>query len=701
MKTSPILTSLLLLLLWACNAQTGQEQHPYTNALINESSPYLLQHAHNPVNWSPWGEAALKKAQEEDKLLIISVGYAACHWCHVMEEESFEDTTIARIMNENFVAIKVDREERPDVDGVYMTACQMASEGSCGWPLNAFALPDGRPVWAGTYFPKDQWKNILEYFVKVYQEERGKLEDYAGRLTEGIQASGRPQPAAEDALFTQKTLAGTVEAFLANIDFKKGGRKGAPKFPVPNNYEFLLQYHHLAGNEKALEAVTATLDNMSSGGIYDHLGGGFARYSTDSEWKVPHFEKMLYDNAQLASLYSEAYQVTQKGRYREVVFESLEFIERELTSPEGGFYSSLDADSEGEEGKFYTWQKSEIDSILEDERQSAVFCGYYQVEKGGNWEETNILYTGDNIEKILTEYNLTLDEILQLLTQARQKLFEARAKRIRPRLDDKILTSWNALMMQGYLDAYRAFAEPAFLEKALKNGQFIVDNMLAAGGRLDRNYKDGKSSINGFLDDYAFTIHAFISLYETTFDVQWLQRAEGLAQYTLAHFRDEKSGLFFYTSDLDPPLIARKMELEDNVIPASNSAMARALHRLGTLLYNKDYLEISANMLQSMAPRFTATTQPQYFSNWCALYAEQAFPYYEIAIVGPDYQNLRNQLGARYLPNAVLLGGPDEGRLELLKGKLQGGETFIYVCKQNVCKLPVQGVEAALGQMGL
>ena len=699
MKTAPILTTFLLFL-WACNAQTGQEQHPYTNALVNESSPYLLQHAHNPVNWNPWGPAALEQAKKEDKLLIISIGYAACHWCHVMEEESFEDTTIARIMNEHFVAIKVDREERPDVDDVYMTACQMASEGSCGWPLNAFALPDGRPVWAGTYFPKGKWKNILEYFTQLYQEDRQKLEDYAGRLTEGIQLSGRPRPVTEEALFSEEVLAGVVEAFLSSIDFKKGGRQGAPKFPAPNNYEFLLQHHHLTGNKRALEAVTVTLDNIASGGIYDHLGGGFARYSTDAEWKAPHFEKMLYDNAQLVSLYSKAYLVTQKERYREVALETLKFVERELTSPEGGFYSSLDADSEGEEGKFYTWQKTEIDSILADERQSAVFCDYYQVKKGGNWEKTNILYPGNDTDKILTEYNLKPDELQQLLSQARQKLFEARSQRIRPRLDDKILTSWNALMLQGYLDAYRAFAEPAFLDRALKSGQFLLDKVLREDNRLDRNYKDGQSSINGFLDDYAFTIHAFISLYENTFDEQWLQRAESLAQYALTHFLDEESGLFFYTSNLDPPLIARKMETEDNVIPASNSAMARALHRLGTLLYNKDYLETSTNMLQSMAPRFTATAQPQYFSNWCGLYADLAFPYYEIAIVGPDYETLRDGLMARYLPNAVLLGGMDEGELELLKGKLQEGETFIYVCKQNVCKLPVQSVEEALGQMG-
>ena len=694
MKTSPLLSACLLFL-WACNAQPGSE-HPYTNALINESSPYLLQHAHNPVDWHPWGEAALKKAQEEDKLLLISIGYAACHWCHVMEEESFEDTTIARIMNENFIPIKVDREERPDVDDVYMTACQMASEGGCGWPLNAFAMPDGRPVWAGTYYPKGQWRDILNYFIGLHEKDWEKLDAYADRLTEGIQLTGLPRPVDREELFTAEQLAQVMENYLSTIDFQKGGRMGAPKFPTPNNYEFLLQYFHLTGNEKALQAVTVTLDNMANGGICDHLGGGFARYSTDAEWKVPHFEKMLYDNAQLVSLYSEAWQVTKKERYQEVVFQTLEFIEREMTSPEGGFYSSLDADSEGEEGKFYTWQKTEIDSILADERLSTVFCDFYQVKKAGNWERTNVLYRRENVEKTSAEHNLPQNELTQMIAQARQKLFDARTQRVRPGLDDKMLTCWNALMLQGYLDAYRAFEKPAFLAKALKNGGFLVEKMLKDGNRLDRNYKDGRSSINAFLDDYAFTLHAFLSLYEATFDEQWLQRAEGLAQFALAHFQDQESGFFFYPSDLDPPLIARKMDLEDNVIPASNSAMARALHRLGTVLYNKEYLETATHMLQSMAPRFTATAQPHFFSNWCALYADQAFPYYEIAIVGPDYQKLRDELLGRYLPNTVLLGGAGEGGMELLKGKLQEGETFIYVCKQNVCKLPVQEVEAAV-----
>jgi uncharacterized protein YyaL (SSP411 family) len=698
MSNKFILLLALPLLALSCQSQEGQQQHKYTNALINESSPYLLQHAHNPVNWYPWGEEALEKAKNEDKLLLISVGYAACHWCHVMEHESFEDTTVARIMNEHFVAIKVDREERPDVDDIYMTACQMSSGRGCGWPLNAFALPDGRPVWAGTYFPKEQWIETMNYFIESYGTERQQMEEYAQQLTEGIQNVSAFQPAAEDSQYSTETVDDLAETFMSNLDYQMGGRKGAPKFPVPNGYEFLLQYYHLTGNEKALEGLTVTLDNIAKGGIYDHLGGGFARYSTDAEWKVPHFEKMLYDNAQLVSLYSHAYQELGSPLYQKVVEETLTFIERELSDESGGFYSSLDADSEGEEGKFYVWKKSTIDSLLNDERVASIFNDYYEVKKGGNWEHVNILYRKKNEEKILSEYNLTSDELKEIIDGAKATLFEARAQRIRPGLDDKVLTSWNALMLKGYLDAYQAFGNNAYLDRALKNADFIVRQQLQKDGRLNRNYKDGKSSINGFLDDYAFTIRAFVSLYEVTFDESWLEKAGLVADYALDHFHDDKNALLFYTSKLDPALIARKKEVEDNVISSSNSAMARSLLQLGTLTYNTTYVEKAKEMLRLLIPQLESTKQTNFYSNWCGLYTELAFPLYEVAVVGPDYQQLQQELQAGFHPNALYLGGAREGNMELLKDKLQEGETFIYVCQNKVCQLPVQESEKAVAQ---
>ena len=668
----------------------------YSNHLANESSPYLLQHAYNPVDWYPWGKEALAKAKKEDKLLLVSIGYAACHWCHVMEHESFEDTTVAKLMNENFVNIKVDREERPDVDDVYMTACHLASGKSCGWPLNSIALPDGRPIWAGTYFPKKEWIRVLEYFKKLKKEEPEKLENYAAELLNGIQQTGNIALNGNDQIFAEEDLKKITKTFLENIDFKKGGRVGRMKFPMPNNYQFLLQQYYQYGNEQALEAVTVTLDNMANGGIYDHLGGGFSRYSTDTDWKVPHFEKMLYDNSQLVSLYSEAYQVTKNPLYKKVVEETLTFIERELSHKNGGFYSSLDADSEGEEGKFYVWTKEELRSIFQNEKMLNTFSDYYEIKEKGNWEHSNILYRRKSTEEVAKKNQISESELDQLIIDAKIKLFEVRKTRIRPGLDDKTLTSWNALMLTGYVDAYKAFGHKKYLERALKNANFIVNEMLQSDNRLNRNFKNGKSAINAFLDDYALTAAAFIGLYQVTFDEKWLYKAKDLVDYAAVHFFDEKSGMYNYTSDIDPPLIARKMEVSDNAIPASNSVIAKDLYLLGLYFYQPKMLEKAKQMMHNLSATIIQNGQPNFYSNWCYLFNMMVNPPYEVAIVGKDFAQLQKDWQSQYLPNAILLGGEKEGSLELLKSKLQEGETFIYVCQNRVCKFPVQGVKEAV-----
>ena len=700
MKLIQYYAVIVLLIAVSCNSSktSGEEEkHLYTNQLVNESSPYLLQHAHNPVNWHPWKEGALTEAKEKNKLLLISIGYAACHWCHVMEHESFEDTLVARIMNDNFMPIKVDREERPDVDDVYMTACQLASQKGCGWPLNAIALPDGRPIWAGTYFPKKEWVKVLEYFIDLHQKEPGKLEEYATQLLEGVQSLETIAINPNPSNFSADSLRQMGNNFLANIDFIKGGRQGAPKFPLPNNWQLLLRYHHFSGDAQALEAVNRTLTEMALGGIYDHLGGGFARYSTDAEWKVPHFEKMLYDNGQLMSVYAQAFQLTKNPLYERSVRETLDFIEREMTDAEGGFYSSYDADTEGEEGKFYVWEASTIDSVLGDAAMAKVFSDYYEISEKGNWEEgKNILYRRKSSEAVANSHSLTVAQLETMMAKARQKLFEARNARTKPGLDDKILTAWNALMLQGYVDAYKAFGEEKYKAAALKNGQFILSKMMQADGRLNRNYKDGNSVINAFLDDYALTIQAFLGLYEITFDETWLTKADALAAYAMAHFQDEKSGMFYYTSDIDPPLVARKKELADNVIPGSNSSMARALFYLGTYLYKTDYITKAEQMLNNISPTIVGNQQPNFYSNWIQLYLDFVNRPYEVAILGDDFAEKRNDLMKNYLPNALLLGGKTEGNLALLKGKLQEGETMIYVCQNKVCKLPVTEVEKAI-----
>ncbi len=705
-----LLTFFLLCLLLACKSPNTQAQkhpshHRYTNQLINESSPYLLQHAHNPVNWYPWNDEALTKAKEENKMIIISVGYSSCHWCHVMEHESFEDSLVARIMNDNFVCIKVDREERPDIDAVYMTACHLSSDNSCGWPLNAFALPDARPFYAGTYFQKENWIDLLEFFIKTKKEEPHKLEQYAGEIVKGIQQRGKVSFMDVDKVFSKPDVVAITDKMIGSIDMKRGGRKTKTasvgnKFPMPNNYQFLLQSYFYTKNPKALEAVEVTLKNMAWGGIYDQLGGGFARYSTDPDWKAPHFEKMLYDNGQLVSLYAQAYQVTKNPLYKEIVEGTLDFVKRELTDKEGGFYSSLDADSEGEEGKFYVWKKDELRVIFQDKQMLDVFCDYYSVKEFGNWEHSkNILWIRKEKNEVASKHNLSIETLNNILAKARKKLFDVRAKRIRPGLDDKVLTAWNALMLKGYVDAFKAFGEEEYLETALKNGNFILNNMLKEGQRLNRNYKDGKSVINAFLDDYALTIEAFIALYQVTFDEKWLDKAKILTEYALKYYYDEESRMFYYTSNLDSPLVARKMQTSDNVIPASNSTMAKVLYTLGLYFYNEKYVDLSQTMMMNMSANLLMHPQPSFFSNWASVYTTLAYPPYEVAIVGEGCMGILEKMNAHYLPNSLLLGGKEEGHLTLLENKKTEGETRIYVCQDKVCKLPVQTVKAALQQL--
>ncbi|MEO9966216.1 MAG: thioredoxin domain-containing protein [Reichenbachiella sp.] len=671
----------------------GQE-HKFTNNLISETSPYLLQHAHNPVDWFPWGTEALDLARREDKLMIISIGYAACHWCHVMEHESFEDSTIAAKMNTNYISIKVDREERPDIDQIYMDAAQLMT-GRGGWPLNVITLPDGRPVFAGTYFPKENWAKVVDYFAEMYRTQPGKMLEQAEKVTQGINQLEVPELNQTGAPFNAELYAEAGQKVVASIDMKYGGREGAPKFPMPAIHEFLLTQNYFLQEESIKEAVKVTLDGMANGGIYDHLGGGFARYSVDETWTVPHFEKMLYDNAQLISLYSHAYQVYDDEIYAQAVRETISFCKRELSDGSGGYYSSLDADSEGEEGKFYVWSEEEIDQVLGSE--SEMFKSYFGVTKRGNFEGHNILERKKTIPELATAYELSEETIVKQLASSKSKLMEVRSTRIRPGLDDKILTSWNGLMIIGLVDAYFALQQEEYLEEALKTAKFIKINQIQPNGQLLRNHKNGQSTISGFLDDYAFTILAFIRLYEATFDEEWLNEANQLKFYVDKHFSDEKTKMYYYTSDQDEKLIARKMELSDNVIPGSNSAMAEALFLLGQFYYDQDDLKRAVQMVNNMEKEFMG--QPYFYSNWAKIYGLMGQRHYEVAIVGKDAQSKKLEFVKEYYPNKILLGGDDEGSLELLEGKHAKGKTLIYVCEDKSCLLPVEDVDKAINQI--
>ena len=663
----------------------------YINELIHESSPYLLEHAHNPVNWYPWGKKALEKAKQENKPLIISIGYAACHWCHVMEHQSYSDLEVANIMNQHFVAIKVDREERPDIDQIYMNASMLVN-GNGGWPLNAFALPDGRPFYAGTYFPKSQWIGLLEKVIEAYRSNYNDLVTQAESLTQGINSLENfvnTDPAKDNLhdIYHQ-----AFQKVINTVDLKDGGFYSQQKFPLPIGWEFLLQYYYLHPDENILKVITKTLDRIAMGGIYDQIGGGFARYSTDTEWKVPHFEKMLYDNAQLVSLYSHAYQVKKKPLYSEVIRETLDFIKREMTTSDGGFYSSLNADSEGEEGRFYVWTLDEMDEVLED--NAALISSYFQVTKDGNWEHgKNILRRNHSIEKFAISNNMPAEAYKKLVFEAKLRLLETRNKRVKPTTDDKILTAWNSLMLKGYLDAFRALKSQEYLDAAIKNAVFIENNMVGTDGSLMRNFKNGKATIKAFLDDYAFLIRAFTDLYQVTFNIHWLHNAKKLTDYAILHFQDAENGLFYYTSDDSENLIARKMEISDNVIPSSNSTMAENLFALGELFENAEYTNLSKSMLDRIVSEIP--NGGVYYANWAYLLGFITTTPYEIAIMGKNAITVNQQLQEMYLPSSLFMGGAEEN-LPLLGKKQTDSPAAIYVCRNKTCDYPVDSVEKAV-----
>ncbi|MEY4594351.1 MAG: hypothetical protein RIQ47_761 [Bacteroidota bacterium] len=673
-----------------------------SNHLAGETSPYLLQHVNNPVDWYPWCDEAWEKAKTENKLVLVSIGYSACHWCHVMEHESFENEATARIMNDHFVCIKVDREERPDIDQVYMSAVQLMT-GQGGWPLNCFTLPDGRPLYGGTYFPNANWNNVLQQLAHLYREDPVKANQYADELTTGMHRSELVKLPNDELELTPELLKETVEKWKRLFDAVEGGPNRAPKFPLPNNYEFLLHYQSVTKDPSLLQHIELTLDKMAYGGIYDQIGGGFARYSVDSEWKVPHFEKMLYDNAQLVSLYAQAFKYIQKPLYREIVTETLAFIDRELTAPQGVCYSALDADSEGEEGKFYTWTAEELAAVdfppFKNYDTRKLFCEYYSVNGKGLWEHgKNILLRTMSDEVFAAKHAIPLSDWLTILQQCKSTLLNIRSKRIRPGLDNKILTSWNALMITGWCDAFDSTGEIIYLDRAIKAANWLLSNMRNDDGSLLHAGTVDKQKGPGFLEDYALLAQALLSLYRSTFDEQWLQSAESLFQYTIEHFSDPDTGLCWFTSDLDPKLVTRKIEVHDNVLPAANSVLAKVMFQLGHLLGKSDYISRARMSLLSVAedmPRYGAA-----YSNWGQLALWFTHSFYELAVTGAAANNEATKLRKVYLPNVLLAGCVDESsKLPLLIDRYSKGTTLFYVCTSGACQLPATTFEEAIQQV--
>ncbi|MES2514278.1 MAG: thioredoxin domain-containing protein [Bacteroidota bacterium] len=663
------------------------------NSLIKESSPYLLQHANNPVNWYAWNDETLALAKKENKLILVSIGYSACHWCHVMEHESFEDEAVAKVMNEHFINIKVDREERPDIDMVYMGAVQLMT-GQGGWPLNCFALPDGRPIYGGTYFPKNQWVNVLSNLADLFATNPDKAYEYAAHLTDGLEQLEIPK-VTDGNSFEISTLDNSIYKWKQSFDTEHGGPNRAPKFPLPNNYLFLLNYHFYENDLIIKKQFDLTLTKMAWGGIYDQLGGGFARYSTDVLWKVPHFEKMLYDNAQLVSLYSQAYKQTKHELYKKIVYETIDFVKRELTNPDFGFYSALDADSEGVEGKYYVWQKEELHKLLKDDFE--LFADYYCVNDIGYWEDENYVLMRDTEESVIAlKHHISIVELQQKITTCKNILLQVREKRVKPGLDNKVLASWNGLMCKALAEAYLVFEEESFKTLALANANYLVTHYCKENGKLLR-VKNNNTSISGFLEDYAFVIDAFLSVYLITANEDWLLKAKALADYTLQYFYDEKQNTYFFTDSSQEKLVVRKAEWSDNVIPASSSQMAINLYRLSIYFDEKNYRQISENLLKSIVKEIESYG-PGY-SNWALLLLQYLKPQTEVVIVGKSVNENLLALYKQSPPNVIFALSDNKSDLPLLRNRYVEGQTLIYVCKNNSCLLPTQSVEEALKQI--
>ena len=683
----------------------------HTNRLINETSPYLLQHAHNPVDWYPWGSEALERSRQEDKPILLSIGYSACHWCHVMERESFEDPGIADLMNQNFVCIKVDREERPDIDAIYMSAVQMIT-GHGGWPLTVFLRPDLKPFYGGTYFPPSDrhgmpgFSRLLLAVSDSYHNRKAEVSTSAEGITDELRKMNRFRQSSE--MLTTEILDRALAGLTRSFDESNGGFGSAPKFPPSMNLMFLLRQHKRTGSTVALEMVELTLDKMAAGGIYDQLGGGFHRYSVDSHWLVPHFEKMLYDNALLTRIYLYCYQATRKPRYRQVAEETLEYVMRDMTNPLGGFYSSEDADSEGEEGKFYTWTPAEIIEILGEEN-GRLLADYFGVTEGGNFEGGQSILTSpwESLEAFAATRNISPEEARSAINRGRKDLFHAREKRVRPGRDEKTLAAWNGLMLTAFAEAANILDRDDYRQVAVRNGEFLLNNMIR-DGRLRRTYRDGQARLDAYLEDYAFIVEALLALYEATFDTDYFDRARQLAGTMVDLFSDESEPGFYFTSSEHEELITRVKEFYDNAIPAGNSTAALALLKL-SLMTGEPALQAPALGILRMMQQ-SMTRMPSGFGYLlCSLDLYLSEPK-EVALVGdPGSHEVRlflNEVYSRYLPNKVIASSKegDSSAAEsigLLRGKSAiDGRPTAYVCRNYVCLAPVTTPEELAVQLG-
>jgi len=675
------------------------------NRLIHETSPYLLQHADNPVDWYPWNDDAFAKAKAENKPIFLSIGYSACHWCHVMAHESFENEEIAAVMNEHFVNVKVDREERPDLDAIYMDAVVAMTQHG-GWPMSVWLTPTGVPFYGGTYFPPTDrmgmpgFKRVLESLAEIYHRQQDKIQAQGEALLARMSPDIRLQ--AEQSL-DPAVLELAIQNLTQNVDYTHGGNKGAPKFPQPMTYDFLLRFYHRTGRESLLEIAELTLQKMAGGGIYDHLGGGFHRYSTDARWLAPHFEKMLYDNALLARLYLHAYQLTGQPDYKRVVEETLDYVVREMTDPLGGFYSTQDADSEGEEGKFFVWSPAEIKAILGNEAGNR-FCLAYDVSELGNWEGHSILWLKRPLAESAAELGLSEADFKAELTESKAKLFAEREERVKPGRDDKVLTAWNGMMLAAFAEAARVLDRADYQNVALKNAEFLLTH-LKQEGRLLRTWKAGQAKLMGYLEDYAFLADGLLALYQTTFEARWFEEAKALMDIVLDHFSDAEKGGFFDTANDHEQLVVRPKSLQDNAIPSGNSMAIRTLLQLATYTGDARYYDPAIRALSGLQPVLSQYANG--FSYWLGGLDYALATVKEVALIGPpdeaEMQAMLAVLQKSYRPHQVvaLASAPTtESPIPLLNDRpQQDGQSTVYVCQNFACQLPVTTAAALQEQL--
>lgn len=686
---------LMTILFSACDIKIGKKLSNNSNSK-NTLDISIDKEEEEKIKWYAYTSSTFELAEKTDKLLLINMSSTTCYWCNVMEQETFQDEKVVQYINENFIPVRINSDERPDLAEIYASACELRNKSLfCNLPINSLALPDGRPFWSASYMESDPWIDALGFFQKKYAKDKDNMTIVAQQMSDNIQSVDLDVHKGEKFRFKKDGVHFIARQLLNATDLEKGGVKGENKHPMVHTYEFLMHYYYLTENRQTLGAINTTLNNMADRGMRDHIGGGFSSYAQDEDWMIPSFEKTLNTNGQLANLYTEGYQLTKNEKYKTIAKETLTFIERELMAENGGFYNGVGVKNPID-GNYFLWTRKKVEEVLKYPELADIFCMYYDITEEGDWNGYNVLIPTKNKKAVKDKYSLNEKELQEIITTSNNSIMKVRQENDLTLLDSKIITAWNAIVLKAFVNAYRTFGDAHYLDIAVKNATFIRKSMKKKNGRLTHVFSKKKSTTNGVLDDYALTIDAFINLYQATFDEKWLHEAKSLAEYAVTNFYDEETEMFYYTSRHDDPLIVRKLDIYDKAMPSSNSMMAKGLYLLGAYFYEGNYEHKARRMLANIVPTIGRVGNPNYFANWGTLYNYLTHDPFEIVILGEDHQVLRAEVDQKFLPNVLLAGGENEGSLEFLQGKMVEGETMIYVCRNKVCKMPLTEMKEAL-----